>query len=367
MLKEVRPNPLRQLLFASMTIAAILLGYGVIYLFSNADKEPAEQNQPEEKAAAPNPWYKDQKPPPQIISAPDAPLFPEIKNGEVETSRAYEEALPQEIYEPRPDLPTIKMTVITPNIVEPVEVLEVTPPWLKHAVKTDLVEGKPLIAIVIDDMGVDKRRTALATDLHGPLTLSFLTYAGQLSEQTRRASDAGHELMLHVSMEPGSKNVDPGPNVLLTEMSSEDIREKLNWGLARFPAFVGINNHMGSKFTSDARAMKTVLEVLKEKGFLFLDSRTSQKTLAGKTAREMGVPYAVRNIFLDHVNDVEAVNGQLAKVESLARRKGYAIAIGHPRDATIEALGSWLDSIEEKGFQLVPISAIVKLLQEQKP
>jgi polysaccharide deacetylase 2 family uncharacterized protein YibQ len=166
-------------------------------------------------------------------------------------------------------------------------------------------------------------------------------------------------LMLHVSMEPLSSKADPGPNALLTNLSEEELRRRLEWGFGRFSTYVGLNNHMGSKFTSDSKAMRIVIEETKRRGLLFLDSRTSGKTVGAKLARELGVPVAERNIFLDHENNIKAVNTQLAQVEKMARRTGAVIAIGHPRDATIKALQVWLKGIEAKGFQLVPLTTIV--------
>jgi len=87
-----------------------------------------------------------------------------------------------------------------------------------------------MIAVVIDDLGIDRRRTARAIALKGPLTLSFLTYADGLAEQTAVARAAGHELMLHVGMEPAGAGVDPGPNVLTTDAGAEELRWRLDWG-----------------------------------------------------------------------------------------------------------------------------------------
>jgi hypothetical protein len=222
-----------------------------------------------------------------------------------------------------------------------------------------------LIVIVIDDLGMDRKRTARAIGLHGPLTLSFLAYADDLKEQTEAARAAGHELLMHVGMEPVSESVDPGPNVLLTGLSSEEIRHRLEWNLGRSEGYVGINNHMGSKFTADPSAMMVVMEMLKRRGLLFLDSRTTGRSVGAKLARELGVPVAERNIFLDNVNETAAVDARLGELERLARRRGYAVAIGHPRDATLEALERWLQNLKDRGLVLVPLSAVVVAGQDE--
>ncbi|MBL6942643.1 MAG: divergent polysaccharide deacetylase family protein, partial [Rhodospirillales bacterium] len=138
-----------------------------------------------------------------------------------------------------------------------------------------------------------------------------------------------------------------------------ELRRRLEWSFGRFSTYVGINNHMGSKFTSNSKAMSIVIEEIKNRGLLFLDSRTSSQTVGAMLARKMGVPVAERNIFLDHENTIEAVHAQLKKVEQLARSAGSVIAIGHPRDVTIRALREWLEGIEGRGFTLVPLTTLV--------
>ena len=161
-------------------------------------------------------------------------------------------------------------------------------------------------------------------------------------------------------MEPSGKGIDAGPNALIDGQDLEDIRRRLRWGFARFDAYVGLNNHMGSKFTGDAAGMAVVMEELKKRGLLFLDSRTTNKSIGGTLALHMKVPLAERNIFLDNENDLAAVKARLAETERLARRTGTAVAIGHPRAATIKALAEWLPRARARGFVLVPLTNLVR-------
>lgn len=234
------------------------------------------------------------------------------------------------------------------------------PAWRKFAVAPPAnVDGRKLIAIVIDDMGVDRKRSLRAAALPGPLTLSWLPYASDVEHQAEAARAAGHEILLHAPMQPqGHEN--PGPNALLTDLSADEIRRRLVSDLALLPQAVGLNNHMGSLFTRDARAMTPVIDELKHRGLLFLDSRTTGSTVGIDLARTAAVPYAVRDVFLDNDMTVAAVRAQLAEVEAIARRRGYAVAIGHPHDATLDALDPWLHSLAERGFVQVPISTIVQ-------
>jgi polysaccharide deacetylase 2 family uncharacterized protein YibQ len=234
------------------------------------------------------------------------------------------------------------------------------PAWLRYAVPAPATGNHPLVAIVLDDLGLDRLRTGEAMRLSGPLTLSFMTYASDLAAQTQAARHAGHELLLHVPMEAVDQHADPGPHGLFTTLSREEILERLRWGLGRFDGFVGINNHMGSKFTADERGMAPVMEELHARGLMFLDSRTSPSSVGLRLAIAYGVPHAARDVFIDDDQTQAAIAKQLARVEQLAHQHGSAIAIGHPHDATIAALKAWLPLLGEKGLVLVPVSAVAQ-------
>jgi uncharacterized protein len=234
------------------------------------------------------------------------------------------------------------------------------PAWLRYAVPAPATGNHPLVAIVLDDLGLDQTRTAEAIRLRGPLTMSFMTYASGLHEQTAAARRAGHELFLHVPMEAVDRRADPGPHALFTTLPREQIIERLRWGLGRFDGFVGINNHMGSKFTADAQSMAPVMEELRARGLAFLDSRTSPASAGIRLAVAYGVPHAARDVFLDDDQTPSAIAKQLAVVEQVARQHGSAIAIGHPHDQTVAALKAWLPLLEGEGLDLVPVSAVIR-------
>jgi len=247
----------------------------------------------------------------------------------------------------------------TPAPPPPPPAYQGVPPWQLHALPTTPKSGWK-VAVVIDDAGLDHHRTARIIALPGPLTIAFLTYGDGLVPQVRAAQAAGHELMVHVAMQATSRTVDPGPDVLLRDLEPDEILARLGRVLAKFDGYVGINNHMGSLFTSDAPSMQVVLGELKRRGLLFLDSRTSPESVGGKVARSLGLPYAERDVFLDNEPVESKVGQQLVELERVARAKGAAIAIGHPRDGTIEALAKWIPDAKARGFVFVPVSAIVK-------
>lgn len=241
------------------------------------------------------------------------------------------------------------------------------PPWLRYAVAVpDVPEDAPMIAIVIDDLGLNKKMTRRVIDLPAPLTASFLAYADNLPEQTARAAQAGHELLVHTPMEPLSKKHNAGSGVLKTEMTEDEIREQLDIMLASFDGYVGINNHMGSKFTADAKAMDVIIDEVKRRGLLFLDSLTSGQSTAKKIARKKDIPYAVRNVFLDNTQEESKITDQLRLLEKQARKHKMAVGIGHPHQATVEALKKWIPGARERGVVFVPVSMIAAYLQDEE-
>jgi polysaccharide deacetylase 2 family uncharacterized protein YibQ len=233
------------------------------------------------------------------------------------------------------------------------------PAWRRFAVAAPPADGRPRIALIIDDLGIDRPRTARAIALPGPVTLSFIAYAPELPRQTEAARLAGHELLVHVPMEPLSRRLDMGPNGLAVDLPPEEVLRRLRWDLDRFDGYVGINNHMGSRFTGDERSMAPVIGELKARGLLFVDSRTVGNSTGAALARAQGVPYTSRDVFLDDEQTTGQIDARLHDFEATARKHGRAVAIGHPHDATLAALNEWIRTLPEKGFVLVPISDLV--------
>ncbi len=240
------------------------------------------------------------------------------------------------------------------------------PPWLAYATAVpDVPEDTPMIAIVIDDLGLNKKLTQDVLSLPAPLTASFLYYADDLEKQTGMAHAAGHELLLHTPMEPINANFNPGPLALRTDMSQEELKERLEIMLDSFSGYVGINNHMGSRFTADHHGMRIVMNEIKKRGLLFLDSLTSHHSIASDMAQEKEIPYAVRNVFLDNSHNEKEILRQLFLLERHAKKHRFAVGIGHPHQATISALRKWIPQAKKKGFVFVPISLIAVYMQDE--
>jgi hypothetical protein len=180
------------------------------------------------------------------------------------------------------------------------------------------------------------------------LTLAFMTYAPDVAAQAEAARARGHELLVHVPMQPEDARLTTGPNVLQPELPEGELKARIDWALSRFDGYVGINNHMGSRFTADPAGMEVLFDELRRRGLLFLDSRTTAHTVGEAMAARYGVPFVRRSVFLDNELTADAVWLQLARLEETARRTGAAVAIGHPHDATIAALAQWLPSLRAR-------------------
>ncbi len=233
-------------------------------------------------------------------------------------------------------------------------------PWKAFAVPVASHDQRPMVAVVIDDLGFSETALAELKAMPKPLTLAFLPYAKNVRQKARTARHAGHELIVHMPMEAlGGKN--PGPKALYIKDDMASLKRKLNWSLDQFDGFVGINNHMGSRLTMSKPHMEIVINELKKRGLLFLDSRTHARSVAADVAAKEGVPHAIRHVFLDNHATYHAVSKQLNVTEEIAKKHGYAIAIGHPHTGTISALKNWLSHLKEKGIRLVPLSHLVAL------
>jgi len=170
--------------------------------------------------------------------------------------------------------------------------------------------------------------------------------------------DPGGSLRTPAALTPEVEDVDPGPNVLRTGLAGDELQRRMEWALSRVDGVVGVNNHMGSRFTADRRAMQALMAELSRRGLLFLDSLTTGQSVGRSVSRAAGVTYLARDVFLDNDETPDAIRARLRELEAVARRDGSAIAIAHPKAATLDVLEAWLPSLAERGFVLVPVSAL---------
>ncbi len=219
----------------------------------------------------------------------------------------------------------------------------------------------PQIAIIIDDIGYDKKLALALFDLHPKITFSVLPFSPYGKKISKSLHGQGAELMLHLPMEPENyPRVNPGPGALLSSLSPDSLLAMLRKDLGAVPNVVGVNNHMGSKLTVDADKMNQVFTILKKEGLFFIDSRTAVKSKGEAAARLFRVPFAQRDIFLDNVQEVDYITGQFQRLIKIAVKHGTAIGIGHPYQATLDTLKIELPKLRGK-VRVVPASQLVAI------
>lgn len=256
-----------------------------------------------------------------------------------------------------PPLVALKPRVMSAPLTTAVMIAPVLPRRSAPAPK-----GAPELAIVIDDLGPAAGLSERATRLPVPVTLSFLPYAEGLDGMTAAARSRGHEIFLHLPMEPmGSPN--PGPNAIFVDLEPQELEHRLAWAFERVPLATGVNNHMGSRATSDPETMLKVLQEVRRHGLAFVDSRTSPMSVGDGLAAQLGIPHAARDVFLDNNPLPGAIQQMLGVAERLARKRGYALAIGHPYPSTLAVLEHWLPDAEERGLRIVRAKDLIASLQ----
>jgi hypothetical protein len=320
--------------------------------------EESLANQPEALRPNPNEAPKQAVKPVLAVPGPDANPIPAAPT----TTAPVPKEVPNKV--PKPEtVPTIDADRLPPDLGIDDRPAADPNTWLANAVPLVPAPDKPMIALIFDDLGIDQAHSREAIKLPGPMTMAFLTYGHNLQELVASARAKGHEILVHVPMAPLDLSIDPGPNALQREFGANEILRRLDWDLSQFSGYVGINNHMGSRFTADTDGMRLVIGELKRRGLIFVDSVTTSDSKGYSTAAAMGLPHAVRDVFLDNMIDAAAIRTQLQRVEETAKRQGYAIAIGHPHPETLAVVTDWLKTVRARGFQLVPVSTIVRLQQ----
>jgi len=217
----------------------------------------------------------------------------------------------------------------------------------------------PLVAIIIDDLGYDKKIAKKFSDLNVLLTFSILPHSPFQKSIARLSRDKGFGIMLHLPMEPLEyPGVNPGPGSLLTSMTPDQLIRQLEKDLGAVPFIKGVNNHMGSKMTAESSQIYQIFSILKKRNLFFIDSRTTAESLCKPSARLFQIPFAQRDVFLDHLQEAQFIRNQLKKLVRIAQRNGYAVGIGHPHLLTYQILQEMLPDLQKK-VQLVPASEIV--------
>jgi polysaccharide deacetylase 2 family uncharacterized protein YibQ len=234
------------------------------------------------------------------------------------------------------------------------------PRWQRYAVPAFPAGDRPVISIIVDDLGVIHPGTARAVALPGPVTLAWFPFARDLPDQLAAAGERGHEALLHMPMQAFGMSIAwTGPDPLRIDLPPEENLRRLVTAIDAVPDTVGLNNHMGSIATRDVALMDLVAQELRRREMLLVDSLTIPHSVAYSCAAQAGVAAIKRDVFIDYKHDAAIIQGQLELIERKAREWGHVIAIGHPRPLTLDALEAWLPGLDAKGFVLWPASATV--------
>lgn len=231
--------------------------------------------------------------------------------------------------------------------------------WLSLILLWPVLAGAgPRIAIVIDDLGYHRQRGEAVIRLPVGVTCAIIPGTPHARHLAALAAGNEREVLIHMPMEgTDASRLDPGG--ILAGMSDADVTARVTEALAALPEARGLNNHMGSSITADRAAMTWLMSTLAEHRLFFLDSRTTPASVAEVVAREHGVRTAGRDVFLDNERDLERINARFNELLRIARRRGHAIAIGHPYPETIAYLERVLPLLEEAGVEVVPVSELL--------
>ncbi len=215
------------------------------------------------------------------------------------------------------------------------------------------------IAILIGGLGIGAATTSEAISrLPGEISLAFAPYGNDIEKQVQRARADGHEVFLQLPMEPFDyPDNDPGPHTLLTSLTAADNLERLRWVMSRFVGYVGVVNFMGARFMSNEAALTPMLREVAGRGLMIVDDGSSGRSILLPTASGFRAPAARADIVLDLSPRADAIDRELARLEQQARDKGFAMASASALPLTIERIGRWARTLEQRGIRLVPVSA----------
>lgn len=225
-------------------------------------------------------------------------------------------------------------------------------------------ELPPALILVIDDLGQQLQAGRRVLALPGPITCAVLPHTPHARVLAQEALAAHRDLILHVPM-ANLQALDPGPGALTPDLTREQLRRRLGAALDSLPPVRGMNNHQGSLLTRLPAPMGWVMEVARERGLFFLDSRTTAETVAFQTAQAAGVPALERDVFLDHQLTPAAIAAAFERAIDIARQDGVAVVIGHPHPQTLAFLEQALPRLGERGIGQLSASAWLALQQDR--
>ena len=251
------------------------------------------------------------------------------------------------------DIVETEITTISPDTIEEQKSSQ-------SPVETAKVPMRGVIGLIIDDFGYRNDHVSNGfLQLPGRLTYAIIPGHDYSQLFSKKAYDSGYEIIVHLPMENIGKTYGEEEYVLMSYFQDDEIKNRINKAFDYLPESIGLNNHQGSRGTADSRVMTLVAGVIKEKKKFFIDSRTTNNSLAETTMRKYGVPTNKRDIFLDNELDEEKIKIQLLELADVSEEKGIAIGIGHVKPQTLNVLAKEIPVLQEKGFRFEFVSKLV--------
>ncbi|MCF6322876.1 MAG: divergent polysaccharide deacetylase family protein [Gammaproteobacteria bacterium] len=226
---------------------------------------------------------------------------------------------------------------------------------------TNTQQPLPAVSIIIDDLGEQLALGERAIALPGEITYAFLPHTSHAVHLAELAHQQNREVMIHIPMQPVGDN-SLGKGGLTLDMSQQNFIATLKDNLNAIPHISGINNHMGSLLTQHPGKMAWLMQTLSEEhdDLFFVDSRTTEHTVAYIIAAEFEIPRINRNVFLDNIRTEKEIGIQFKRLLALAKRHGTAVAIGHPYPETLKFLEQMLPALQQQGIELIKTSSLIK-------
>jgi polysaccharide deacetylase 2 family uncharacterized protein YibQ len=221
--------------------------------------------------------------------------------------------------------------------------------------------GKPRIALILTGMGLSASGTdAAIRSLPGAVTFAFAPYGRDIARLSAAARRDGHEILLQVPLEPFDyPDNDPGPHTLLTSIPARQNIGRLHWVMGRLTGYVGMINHMGARYASNAEALRPALEEIRNRGLIYVDDGAVAQSRAQEIAQTIGLPAQVADVVIDADPSRAGVNEALDRLAALAKDRGHAVGVATGLPVTLQALRPWLEDLENRGISLVPITAMI--------
>jgi hypothetical protein len=233
-------------------------------------------------------------------------------------------------------------------------------PFTVYAADADRAKAAkmPTVSIVVGGLGVGAAKTTEAImKLPGAVTLAFTPYGADPGKLAERARAQRHEILLQIPMEPYDyPDNDPGPQTLLATLGPEENLDRLFWHLGRLQGYAGIANFMGARFVATDAAMGPIIREAAKRGLSYFDDGSAPRSVAAVLAGGQAMPFAKGDASIDAVPTSAEIDRQLAKLEALAKERGFAVGTASALPISIDRIGAWIKTLDSRGIMLVPLT-----------